>query len=198
MLQYGAWEIDKLKFDKFITPNFLNKCIDDFNGFYIGHHKTHKLTWAYGLGNIEISYLYLKKPYQSVSTLVQYCILLNLEKYGEKTISELSELLGHYLAIVTNEANALLYHMSYNPKRALTAGIISSDSKDNLDLKPENKIKINRDFQANTLRINTIPAVFRVKYYLIILIIYNRNQQVKRKNKKRLMLIKLEFIEMLL
>jgi hypothetical protein len=137
--------------------------MDDFNSFYIGHHKTHKLSWAYGLGNIELQYLYLKKPYQSISTLVQYCILINLEKYGEKSISELSELLGHNLAIVTNEANTLLYHMSFNPKRAPTAGIISANSTDNLDLKPEHKIKINKDFQANTLRINTIPAVFRVK-----------------------------------
>ena len=104
----------------------------------------------------------MKKPYQSVTTLVQYCLLLNLEKYGEKSIQELSELLGHNLAIVNNEANALLYHMSFNPKRALTAGIISANSTDNLDLKPEHKIKINKEFQANTLRINTIPAIFRV------------------------------------
>lgn len=49
VLQNGAWEIEKSKFDKMEIPKSLEKCLDDFNTFYIGRHKNHKLTWAYGL-----------------------------------------------------------------------------------------------------------------------------------------------------
>lgn len=162
VLQHGAWEIDKIKFEKFIIPPFLTKCSEDFSTFYITRHKNHKLTWAFGLGNLEMQHLALKKPYQSVSTLVQYCILVTLEKYKTMTIAKIAEILGHNPLIVTNEANALLYHMSFNPKRSKTSGIISANAGDNQDLKPENEISINVEFQANSLKINTIPAIFRV------------------------------------
>jgi hypothetical protein len=49
VLQNGAWEIEKNKFDKIEIPTFLLKCLEEFNNFYIGRHKNHKLTWAYGL-----------------------------------------------------------------------------------------------------------------------------------------------------
>lgn len=45
----NAWDIDKTKFEKLILPKTLNNCLDDFNSFYIGRHKNHKLTWALGL-----------------------------------------------------------------------------------------------------------------------------------------------------
>ena len=49
VLQNGAWEIEKTKFDKIEIPKFLEKCFEEFNNFYIGRHKNHKLSWAYGL-----------------------------------------------------------------------------------------------------------------------------------------------------
>jgi cullin-4 len=163
VLQHGAWEIDKSKFEKFETPLFLQKCTDDFNTFYISKHKTHKLTWAQGLGNIEIQFLYLKKNYQSVSTLVQYCSLIILEKYEKLAISKIAELLGLNQNLVLNEINALLYHPSFNPKKSKACGLISAaDAVDGQDLKPENEITVNKDFMANSLKINTIPVVFRV------------------------------------
>ena len=45
----NAWDIEKSKFDKFLIPVILQKCLDNFNGFYIGRHKNHKLSWALGL-----------------------------------------------------------------------------------------------------------------------------------------------------
>ena len=53
VFQNGAWEIEKTKFDKIEIPRFLDKCLEDFNSFYIGRHKNHKLTWAYGLVNLQ-------------------------------------------------------------------------------------------------------------------------------------------------
>jgi hypothetical protein len=163
VLQHGAWEIDKTKFEKFDIPVFLTKCMEDFNQFYINRHKTHKLTWAQGLGNLEIQYLYLKKSYQSVSTLVQYSVLIVLEKYEKMSIAKISEIIGLNQNAVMNEVNALLYHPSFNPKKSKACGLISSaDAADGQDLKPENEISVNKDFMANSLKINTIPVVFRV------------------------------------
>jgi hypothetical protein len=162
VLQHGAWELDKNRFDKFDIPPFLSKCVEDFNSFYINRHKTHKLSWALGLGNMEIQYLYLKKPYQSVTTLLQYSLLIILEKYEKMEISKIAELLGYNPNIIANEANALIYHISFNPRKSKSSGLISADASEGVDLKPENFIQVNREFSANTLKINTIPAVFRV------------------------------------
>ena len=120
-----------------------------------------------GLGNLEIQYLYLKKPYQSVTTLIQYCILTVLEKYEKLTVAKISEVIGYNANIVVNEANALLYHMSFNPKKTKACGLISTDAAEGQELKPENEISVNREFMANSLKINTIPAAFKVKFILI-------------------------------
>lgn len=164
VLQNGAWEIDKIKFDKFNVPVFLNKCIEDFNQFYINRHKAHRLTWALGLGNMEIQYLYLKKPYQSVTTLLQYCLFTVLEKYEKMTIAKIAEVLGCNPTLLANEANALLYHISFNPKKSKSAGLIRADAGDGQDLKPDHEISVNKEFAANSLKINTIPIIFRVSF----------------------------------
>jgi hypothetical protein len=170
VLQQGAWEIDKTKFDRIILKPFLQKCMDDFNTFYIQNHKTHKLTWAYGLGTLEIQYLKLDKKYISVSTLIQYMILVTLEKYekeGKMPVSKIAEILGVNQNTVAYEANALLYHMSFNPKKDLNAGLILTDLVDvkstdgkpaeKPDIKPETQIWSNEKFQCQNLKINTIP-----------------------------------------
>lgn len=168
VLQNGAWEIEKNKFEKFEVPKFLVNCVDDFTKFYIGRHKTHKLTWVYGLGTIELQYLYLKKNHQSDSTLIQYCILRALETHKTLSIVKVSEVIGYNQNLVLNEINALLYHVSFNPKKSKSCGIISSDAPDGQDLKLENEVSINKDFTVNSIKISTIPTVFRVKIFLIL------------------------------
>jgi hypothetical protein len=162
VLQNGSWEIDKNKFEKFEIPRFLLKCVEDFTKFYIGRHKTHKLTWAFGLGTMEIQYLYLKKAHQSDSTLIQYCILRALETHEKLSVAKVSEVIGYNQNLILNEINALLYHVSFNPKKSKSAGIISSDVADGQDLKMENEVSINKEFTVNSLKISTIPTAFRV------------------------------------
>jgi hypothetical protein len=166
VLQHGAWEVDKLKFDKIDLPLFLNNVREEFNSFYQTRFKNHKLLWAFGLGNIEFKFLYLKKDYQSVSTLLQYLILRTLEKYESQeklTVEKVSEILGYNLPVILNETNALIYHASFNPKRVNNVGIILSDLQDNSELKPSNQVWINPDFQHNFLKLTTIPTPFKVK-----------------------------------
>lgn len=162
ILQHGAWEIDKNKFDKLDLPLFLNSIKDDFCNFYYGRHKNHKLSWAFGLGNVEIKYLQLSKEYQSTSTLLQLLILLTLEKYNKKTIQEISEILGYNVNILVNEANGLIYNPLFNAKRLNTGGLILTETTDTIELKPETVITLNLNFVANSLKISTIPTNIKV------------------------------------
>ena len=112
-------------------------------------------------GNIEIQYLKLKKAYKSTSTLIQFLILINLEKYTSITISKMSELLGIKEEIVANEATFLLYHPQFNPKKIKTAGLILSEAGDGADIESQNQIWINPNFSLNSLILNTIPTKMR-------------------------------------
>ncbi len=114
-------------------------------------------------GNIEIQYLKLKKQYKSVSTIIQYLILFNLEKYSKITVSKLAELIGIKEDVVANEATFLLYHPSFNPKKSKTQGIILSEAGDGADIEPNNNVWINADFSINSLILNTIPTKTRKK-----------------------------------
>jgi len=163
VLQNGAWEIEKTKFEKMEIPKFLEKCLEDFNTFYIGRHKNHKLSWAYGLGNLEVQYLKLKKQYKSISTIVQYLILFNLEKYTKLTVTKLAELIGINEDLVANEATFLLYHPSFNPKKVKTAGVVLSEAADNTDIEAKDNVWVNGDFTLNSLIFNTIPTKARKK-----------------------------------
>ena len=162
VLQQGAWEVDKIKFDKFTINPCIQKCMDDFNTFYTKDHKTHKLLWCLGLGTLELQYLYLKKPYQSISTLCQYAILCTLEKYQRIKVEKISEILGHNLNVVVNDANALIFSPLFNPAKMIANGLVNSNGQDKVDLKPENEVWINKDFMANNLKFATIPTAARV------------------------------------
>ncbi len=64
--------------DKIEIPKILDKCMKDFNYFYISRHKNQQLLWCYGLESVEIEYLSFQRQYFSNSTLCQYIILCNL------------------------------------------------------------------------------------------------------------------------
>lgn len=166
VLQHGAWEIDKSKFDRIPVPPFLNRCMEDFNNFYINRHKTHKLIWTGGLGNIEIQYLYLSKPFQSVSTLIQLIIFLSLEKHTTLTVQKLSELIGVSSFTMLNEVTGLLYNPTFNPKKSINNGLITTNlKKDGEELKLNNEISINKHFTANNIKFNSIPVMRKVSIF---------------------------------
>lgn len=49
ILQNGAWDIDKNKFEKIEIPKKMEESREIFQNFYIERHKNHKLTWSYFL-----------------------------------------------------------------------------------------------------------------------------------------------------
>lgn len=123
--------------------------------------------WVYGLGNMDIKFTYLKKPYQSTSTAVQYAILLILEKADETgtqlTIEQITAKLGYNPNNIINEIVGLLFNTSFNPKKDLENGIISTDMK-NDEMTLKNKIWLNKEFNVNSLKLSTIPQIIKVKF----------------------------------
>jgi len=63
-------------------PPFLSAFTDDFENIYKQRYHSHtKLFWLHGLSKIEIKYLCFKNNYFSKSTLLQFLMLLEIEKY---------------------------------------------------------------------------------------------------------------------
>lgn len=162
VVQQGSWDITKSKFDKVEIPANIQYCIDDFLKFYLSKHKEHKLQWCYGLGTLEIKYLYLSKGYISVSTLIQYAVLYNLEKYGKITVDKLSSLLGYNnMLILISEVTGLIFHPSFNPGKKLGGGVIKTSLKDKEEMNNETEIDINKEFVCNNLKIQTLPLAMK-------------------------------------
>ena len=62
-------------------PPFLSAFTDDFENIYKQRYHNHtKLFWLHGLSNIEMKYLCFKENYFSKSTLLQFLVLLEIEK----------------------------------------------------------------------------------------------------------------------
>ena len=161
VVSQSAWEVNKNKQEKIEIPPCLSVCMSDFNQFYITRNKNHKLLWCYGLGTLDLQYLYLPKKYLSVSTLCQYCLLLNLEKYGKLSFQKLSELLGYNVDLLLNDASGLIFNPSYKRTRNPANGVIVGNFKD--ELKPETEVEINKNFVSNNLKFQTLPMVQRKK-----------------------------------
>lgn len=175
VLQSGAWEIDKSKFEKYKLAQSLEYILDDFKSFYLRRQKTHKLMWVYGHGNVEIRFNYLKKPYQSISTLLQYSVLCLLEQIDLESIANNNnnnknttvEYIAAKLQVAINtlifDINGLIFNPNFNPKKDLKCGIISTNlSSNNEEIKENTKIWLNHDFNSNILKICTIPILFKV------------------------------------
>ena len=82
VISQGIWFIDKKYYEKMKIPPFLSAFTDDFENIYKQRYHSHtKLFWLHGLSNIEIKYLCFKENYFSKSTLLQFLVLLEIEKY---------------------------------------------------------------------------------------------------------------------
>ena len=158
VVSQSAWEINKKSFEKFILPNYLNSCLDNFQTFYLKRHQAHKLIWCLGLSEVSIEYLYLKKATISISTLPQLLTLLLLEQNDKLSLGKIAELCGCQLATIITDINGLIFSKDFNPKADPKKGIIKSNliSIDQ-EFKESDEISINKDFFAERLKISTQP-----------------------------------------
>lgn len=128
--------------------------------------KTHKLMWVYGLGTVEVKFNYLNKPYQSTSTTVQLGIMHQLEKAAledkQLTIEEITGKLAYNPNLIVSEVSGFIFNPSFNPKKDLKVGIISTDSENDTDFGLQSKVWLNKNFSLNSLKISTIPQIMKV------------------------------------
>lgn len=127
--------------------------------------------WVYSLGTVEIQYLYLKKPHQSTSTALQYSILLLLEQSDETntqlTVEEITAKLAYNPKLITNEILGFIFNPTFNPKKDIKNGLISTDASKESEVSLKTKVWLNKDFQASSNKLSTIPPVIKVSTTII-------------------------------
>lgn len=101
---------------------------------------------------------------EPTSSFIQFLIISILEKYDKLTIKKISEILGHsnseYIAF---EANYLIYHPVFNKTKDPKVGLIISNAPDKRDLKIDDEVWLNQDFNPSNNKPNTIPTILRLK-----------------------------------
>lgn len=158
VVSQSAWDIHKKVTEKFIMPDFLSSCLNDFEQFYLKRHQTQKLIWCLGLSKLDIKYLYLKQNYVSTSTLPQFLALLLLEKKERLTLGKIAELCGCPAATIITDINGLIFNTSFNHNSSPDKGIIKSNfNTKTKEFKEADEIWINKNFVAPKLKISTIP-----------------------------------------
>ena len=158
VVSQSAWDIPKKAIDKFIMPDFLSSCLNDFEEFYLKRQQNRKLIWCLGLSKLDIEYLYLKQKYVSTSTLPQFLALLLLEKNGKLTLGKIAELCGCPAATIITDINGLIFNINFNQNSSPDKGIIKSNfNTKTKEFKETDEIWINKNFVAHRLKISTIP-----------------------------------------
>ena len=162
VISQSAWDINKIVMEKIEMPKFMTSCLEDFEKFYLARHTSLKLVWCLGLSKLEVQFLYLKNKNIAISTLPQYLTLLQLEKYGSKTISQIAELLGCNVNTVIKDIHGLVFNPSFNPEGQPEKGVIigSFDPKTK-DFKETDTITINKNFIVTRQRFITLPLAVK-------------------------------------
>ena len=132
-------------------PKSLSDTLDNFLKYY--SYKGYSLKWYYGYFTLNIKYLFLDKEYISLSTLIQYNILLTLEKYEKLNILKLSEILNLPVNIIIYELLGLT-KIDNKDKN----GIIKGDFENKI--LETSIIELNQNFSVDFLIFNTINNVF--------------------------------------
>ena len=162
IVSQSAWEINKKSLEKIEIPKFLSICVDDFEKFYLEKHNTRNLKWCFGLSKIDIQYLCFRNKNISTSTLPQFLILLQLEKYGSLTLAKLSEILGCHINTILTDVSGLVYNPSFNPQGQKEKGLILGNFDDiTKEFKETDKISFNKDFTFARQKFQTIPLILK-------------------------------------
>ena len=143
-------------------PPFLSAFTDDFENIYKQRYHSHtKLFWLHGLSNIEIKYLYFKDNYFSKSTLLQFLILLQIEKNQKLSILKIAENIGCKVNLVLDDIYGLIFNPTYNPQHLKDKGLLLGNfDENNKTFKETDEFWFNFNFNSNKLRFNT-KSIFK-------------------------------------
>ena len=162
VLTYHCWNINKKYLEKIKLSPFLSFIVDDYEKKYIQRHYYQKLFWYHGLSKVTIEYLCYKKNdknnnHISISTLIQYLILLQIEKYQKLSLEKIAENIGCKVDLILEDISGLIFNPSFNPHHKKDKGILLGNFEDNKnEFNPNDEVWFNKDFNCSTFRFNTM------------------------------------------
>ena len=162
VLTCNFWNINKKYLEKIKLSPFLSFIVDDYEKKYIQRHYYQKLFWYHGLSKVTIEYLCYKKNdknnnHISISTLIQYLILLQIEKYQKLSLKKIAENIGCKVDLILEDISGLIFNPSFNPHHQKDKGILLGNFEDNKnEFNPNDEVWFNKDFNCSTFRFNTM------------------------------------------
>ena len=160
IISQAAWNIIPKYFESMNLPPFLSSFTNDFENVYKQRHNSHsKLFWLHILSKVDIKYLCFKNNvnYESKTTLLQYLILLQIEKNKKLSLKKIAENIGCQVNTVLEEISGLIYNKSFNPKLERDKGLLLGNFDENKEFKETDEVWFNFDFKNDHLRFNTMP-----------------------------------------
>ena len=159
IISYAPWNsIEKYIKTKMILPSFLSSFTNDFEDVYKQRHSYVKLYWLHILSKVVIKYLWFDNKYESTSTLLQYLILLQIEKNKQISLRQIAENIGCQVNVVLEEISGLIYNKSFNPNLERDKGLLLGNFDEKEGFKETDEVWFNFDFKNDHLRFNTMPV----------------------------------------
>jgi len=156
VISQGNWFINEKYYEKMEIPPFLSAFTDDIEKIYKQRYHNHsKLFWLHGLSKVEIKYLCFKDNYFSKSTLLQFLILLQIEKFKKLSILKIAENIGCKVNLVLDDINGLIFNPTYNPQHLKDKGLLLGNfDENNKAFKETDEFWFNFDFNSKKSRFN--------------------------------------------
>ena len=159
IISYAPWNIiEKYITTKMILPSFLSSFTEDFEDVYKQRHSYVKLYWLHILSKVVIKYLWFDNKYESSSTLLQYLILLQIEKNKKLSLRQIAENIGCQVNVVLEEISGLIYNKSFNPNLERDKGLLLGNFDEKEGFKETDEVWFNFDFKNDHLRFSTMPV----------------------------------------
>jgi DNA-binding MarR family transcriptional regulator len=160
LISMRAWNINKKYTENMELSPLLKFISQDFKKDYISRHFHQMLIWCHGLSKIDIEYLCFKKNgnYVSKSTLLQYLILLQIEKNGKISLRKIADNINCKINFVLEDILGLIFNPSFNPQHKKDKGILLGNFDDNTKIfKEDDEVWLNNIFNSAKLIFNTMP-----------------------------------------
>ena len=183
LISQGPWVINNDYLEKMEISPFLKLFYNDFEYVYTQRHQHCQLIWLNGLSKVDIKYLCFKnnENYISKSTLLQYLILLQIEKFQKLSLGKIAENIGCKVKLVLKDISGLIFNITFNPQHKKDKGILLGNFDDKKEeFKETDEVWFNYDFNNTKLRFNTMPTSIRKTKQELL----NEEEEEKRINQK--------------
>jgi hypothetical protein len=160
IISQNIWQNDpNQNIIKINLPPLLSSFANDFENIYKQRHQSHsKLFWLHKISTVNIKYLCFKnKNYESQTTLLQYLILLEIEKNEILSLKKIAENIGCEINLILKEISGLIFNKSFNPNLERDKGLLLGNFNEKEEFKETDEVCFNFDFNYEHLRFKTIP-----------------------------------------